>query len=289
MEGAMRNIFLFIRRYFNFLLFLVLQGVCIFMLFNYNSFHNAVFMGVANEVTGKFYQQYNGVEYYFQLKKTNDSLVKANAGLYNKLKQDFEMPDTVNKLTIDSIRVDSTEKYRKYKYMEAKVVGNSVSLPNNYIQLNRGALQGLQKDLGVIDVNNAVVGTVVDISNNYAVVMSLLHRQSSISAKLKKTGETGNVIWDGKNPNYVILKDIGKSVRVNKGDSVITSGFSEKFPYGLLIGTIAEIVEDKTTNVYTLKVKTAANFYNVQFVYVINNLQKEEPAELLKKVKKTNE
>lgn len=259
------------------------------MLFNYNSFHNAVFMGVANEVTGKFYQQYNGVEYYFQLKKTNDSLVKANAGLYNKLKQDFEMPDTVNKLTIDSIRVDSTEKYRKYKYMEAKVVGNSVSLPNNYIQLNRGALQGLQKDLGVIDVNNAVVGTVVDISNNYAVVMSLLHRQSSISAKLKKTGETGNVIWDGKNPNYVILKDIGKSVRVNKGDSVITSGFSEKFPYGLLIGTIAEIVEDKTTNVYTLKVKTAANFYNVQFVYVINNLQKEEPAELLKKVKKTNE
>src|SRR5665647_2131276 len=79
------------------------------------------------------------------------------------------------------------------RYMEAKVIGNSVSLPNNYIQLNRGALQGLQKDLGVIDVNNAVVGTVIDISNNYAVVMSLLHRQSNISAKLKKTGEVGNL------------------------------------------------------------------------------------------------
>ena len=115
-------------------------------------------MGIANEVTGKIYKQYNGVEYYFQLKKTNDSLVKANETLYNKLKQDFEMPDTVNKIAIDTIRVDSTEKYRKYQYMHAKVIGNSVSLPNNYIQLNRGILQGMQKDLGVIDINNAVLG-----------------------------------------------------------------------------------------------------------------------------------
>jgi len=246
-------------------------------------------MSSANEVTGKIYKQYNGIEYYFQLKRTNDSLVKANTRLYNKLKQDFVMPDTINKIAVDTIKIDSTEKYRKYKYMEAKVIGNSISLPNNYIQLNRGAMQGLQKDLGVIDINNAVVGTVIDISNNYAVVMSLLHRQSNISAKLKKTGETGSITWDGKNPNIVLLKEIGKNAKVNKGDSVITSGFSDKFPYGLLIGTITEKIEDKSSNTYTLKVKTAANFYNVEFVYIINNLQREEPAELLKRVKKTNE
>jgi rod shape-determining protein MreC len=246
-------------------------------------------MGVANEVTGKIYKQYNGVEYYFQLKKTNDSLVKANERLYNKLKQDFEIPDTINKFFIDTIKIDSTEKYRKYQYMQAKVISNSISLPNNYIQLNRGALQGVQKDLGVIDINKAVVGTVIDLSNNYSVVMSLLHRQSNISAKLKKTGEVGNVIWDGKKTNSVTLKDIAKGVKVNKGDSVITSGFSDKFPYGLLIGTVQEIIEDNSTNTYTLTVKTAANFYNQEFVYLINNLQKEEPRELLKRVKKINE
>ena len=285
----MRNIFLFIRRYFNFLLFLILQGLCLFLVFNYNRFHNAVFMDIANEVTGKVYKQYNNVEYYFQLKRTNDSLVKANERLYNKLKQDFEMADTVNKIAIDTIRVDSLEKYRKYQYMEAKVVGNSVSLPYNYIQVHRGSAQGLQKDMGVINVNNAVVGTVIDVSPNYAIVMSMLHRQSSISAKLKKTGEVGNIIWDEKKPNIVLLKDIGKNAKVSKGDSVITSGFSEKFPAGLLIGTIDQIVEDKSSNVYTLKVKTAANFYTLEFVHIINNLQKQEPGELLKKVQKTNE
>lgn len=246
-------------------------------------------MNVANEITGKAYKQYNNVEYYFQLKKTNDSLVKANERLYNKLKQDFEMPDTINKFVIDTIRIDSLEKYRKYLYMEAKVVGNSVSLPNNYIQLNRGSLQGLKKDMGVIDPNNAVVGTVIDVSNNFAVVMSLLHMQSNTSAKLKKTGETGNIVWDGVKPGIVILKEIGKNVKVNVGDSVITSGFSDKFPYGLLIGTISEVASEKSSNVYTLKVRTAANFHSVQFVYIINNLQKDEPKELMKRVVKTNE
>ena len=90
-------------------------------------------------------------------------------------------------------------------------------------------------------------------------------------------------------PNVVTLKDISKEVKVAKGDSIITSGLSDKFPYGLLIGTVKEVINDKTSSTYVIKVKTAANFYNLQYVYIINNLQKFEPQELLKKVKKTNE
>ena len=285
----MRNIFLFIRRYFTFFFFLVLQGFCFFMLFSYNRYHNAVFMGIANEVSGKVYKQYNGIEYYFQLKKTNDSLVKANERLYNKLKQDFEMPDSANRIVVDSVKVDSLLKFRKYLFMQAKVIGNSVNLPNNYIQLARGSSQGVQKDLGVIDANNAVVGTVIDISDNYAVVMSLLHKQSNVSAKLKKTGEVGSVVWDGKQPNIVILKDIAKGVKIVKGDSVVTSGFTDRFPYGMLIGTVNEILEDKSSNTYTVKLKTAANFFNVEYVYIINNLKKDEMQDIMKRVKKTNE
>ncbi len=86
-----------------------------------------------------------------------------------------------------------------------------------------------------------------------------------------------------------MLKGISKSVKVSPGDSIVTSGFTDRFPYGILIGTVSEILLEKTSNSYTLKVKTAANFYNVQFVYIINNLLKQEPQELLKRVKKTNE
>ncbi len=246
-------------------------------------------MNAANEITGRVYAQYNKVEYYFKLKKTNDSLVKANERLYNRLKQDFEVPDTVNLSVTDTIKVDSLEKHRKFLYMQAKVISNSVNLPNNYIVLSRGAMQGITRDLGVIDANNNVVGTIIDISNNYAVVMSLLHMQSSISARLKKTGEEGSVTWDGKQPNMVLLKNISKGVKVARGDSVVTSGFTDRFPYGLLIGTVAEIIADTKSNSVSLKIKTAANFYNVQFVYIINNMLKEEPAQLLQKAQKAHE
>ncbi len=241
------------------------------------------------EVTGSINKQYNTVEYYFQLKKTNDSLVKANEVLYNKLKKDFDMPDTASRISIDTLKVDSVLQFRRYQYMEAKVVGNSVSQPNNFIQVHRGSAQGLIPDLGVVDVNNVVVGTVMDVSNNFAVVMSLLNGQSNISAMLKKSGETGVIVWDGKETNIVNLKDISKATKIMKGDTVITSGYSDKFPYGLLIGTAQEVINDKSSSTYTIKVKTAANFYNLQYVYVINNLQKDEARELLNKVKKRNE
>jgi rod shape-determining protein MreC len=134
-----------------------------------------------------------------------------------------------------------------------------------------------------------VVGTVIDVSNNYAVVMSLLHMQSNTSAKLKKTGEEGSIIWDGNQPNIVLLKGISKGVKVSIGDSVVTSGITDRFPYGMTIGRVNKIFLEKKSNNYILEIKTAVNFYNLQFVYIINNLKKDEPTQLLKRVQKANE
>jgi rod shape-determining protein MreC len=112
--------------------------------------------------------------------------------------------------------------------------------------------------------------------------MSLLHKDSKISAKLKRSGEVGQVIWDGKDPNRLSLIDIRKSAQVAKGDTVFTSGFTTTFPYGLMIGTIDEIVKDKGTNNYIIYLKSTTNFYNIQYVYAIENLQREEVDQLLK-------
>ncbi|HSV11739.1 MAG TPA: rod shape-determining protein MreC [Hanamia sp.] len=281
----MRNILLFIRIYFTFIFFLFLMGLSFYMLFSYNKYHHAAYSKIASEVTGNLNKKYNSIEYYFQLKKTNDSLVKANAELYNKLKQDYEVPDTVNKMVIDTLKVDSLQQQRKYLYMPAKVVYNSINLLNNYIELHRGAQQGITSDMGVIDVNSSVVGTVVEVSNNYAVVMSLLHEQSNLSARLKKGGETGFVSYDGKTPGILYLKDISKQAKINQGDTIVTSGFSDKFPRGLLIGYVKDILNDKSSSTFTIRVIPAANFENLQYAYIINNLQKEEPEQLLKKVK----
>ena len=280
----MRNIFLFIRRFLNFFFFLVLQIIALSMLFRYNKFHEAAFAGVAKELTGGIYDRANNVEYYFHLKTTNDSLVQENVRLRNMLTSNYEPADTAFRLFTDTIPYDTLGHYRKFIIREAKVVNNSTGTQNNYVTIHRGSNQGVQKDMGVIS-SSGVVGTVVNVSGNYASVMSLLHRQSQLRASLKKTGEVGTVQWDGNSPLYLTLIEIPVSAPVAKGDSVITS-LSDTYPKGILIGTIDNINRDPSSNFYTLRLKPATNFFSLQYVYVIENLQQSEQRRLEEATKK---
>jgi len=281
----MRNIFLFIGRFSNLFFFLLLQAVALTMLFRYNKFHEAAYMNVANEVTGKVFLRYNGIETYFSLKKQNDKLREQNASLLNLLKVDFSAPDSTLQMITDTIRIDSIEQYRKFLFMPAKVIGNSVDAQNNYLTLHRGYNQGVEVNMAVVGPEG-VIGKVINVSPNMSVVMSLLHRKNSVVALLKKGSGFGEVIWDGKDPGYVTLTKIPRTIKINKGDTVVTSPYSDIFPAGQTVGYVDEVVEEKSTSMYSLKVKTATNFYSVQHAYVVKNLQKAEMDSLLKKVKK---
>ncbi len=285
----MRNIFLFLRRYFNFLVFFILQVFCIYLIVQNSKYHQAVFGDAANRITGRVNSQYNKIEYYFQLKKTNDSLVAANERLYNMLPQNFNIPDSINsRQVVDTLRIDSLTKYKKYTYLAAKVVANSVSAQNNYVVLQSIHAPRFREGMGIVDPNNAVVGVITEVSGQFAVVMSLLHKDSKISGKLLKTGETGTVSWDGKKPNLITLSGISKGVKLTKGDSVITSGFSAIFPRGLLLGRIDEVYLEQATNNLRIVLRTGANFHNLEHAYVIDNAEQKEIDKLLEKAKTKN-
>ena len=88
-----------------------------------------------------------------------------------------------------------------------------------------------------------------------------------------------------RTPLYLTLKNIPKSDSVAKGDTVVTS-VNSSFPPGFVVGTVQEIVTDKSTNFYVLKLKTAANFFNLQQVHVIENIQYTEQTKLLEDTRK---
>lgn len=270
----MRNIFLFIRRHFNFLFFLVLQIISLSFLFRFSKFHQAAFLNVSTEITGRINERYNNIEYYFQLKKTNESLVQENVRLRQLLKENYESPDSARRLIYDTIKADTNSVIR-YRILEAKVVNNTTSLQANYLTIHRGFDQGVRPNMGVTGPQG-IVGSVVNVSKNFATVQSMLHYQFKHVAKLKHSNETGTISWDGLSPLYVIMKNIPKSVKVEKGDTVLTTQLSGIFPANLMIGTVAEIVADNSSSFYTLKVKTATNFGNIEYVYVIDNIQYNE-------------
>lgn len=282
----MRNIFLFIQRYFDFLFFLLLQVISLTFLFRFNKFHEAAFMNVSLETIGWVSSRYDNVESYFTLRKTNEELSFKNEELQNKLKENYFKIDTGAMQVNDRELSDTLQKYKQYVWRSAKVVNNSIGLQNNFITIHRGEKQGVKKDMGVISASG-VVGSVISTSENYAVVMSLLHRQSRVSARIKKTGELGIIQWDGESPLFLKMSNVPKSVNINLGDTIVTSQYSYLFPKGIMIGTVAEVINDKASNFYTLKMSPSTDFYKLEYVMVVENLQKDEQLKLEESTKKS--
>ena len=272
----MRNVFLFIQRYFIFFVFLFLQGLALWMLFKYNRFHKAVFLGVASEVTGTINSKVDVVDDYFHLSEENRRVHRMNDSLLNVLKSNFAPTDTTTKLVTDSTRYDTITPVRRYLYRDAKVVHNSVTKESNYLQLNRGATGGIRDNMAVINSAGEAVGVVVNVSPNFSQVMSLLHIKSRVTAALKKTGDYGTLEWDAVDPRYVTLKGIPKNVDVKRGDTVITSVYSYNFPPGFLVGRVESSITEKTSGFHILKIRTVVNFSSIQQVFVVENLQRNE-------------
>jgi rod shape-determining protein MreC len=285
----MRNIFQFIRRYFTFLAFIILQVLALWILFKYNRVHHAIGLGVASEFTGVVNKQVDKLDDYFHQGEENKRVHRLNDSLMNLLKNNFMITDSSQKLVTDSVMIDSVKGVRRYFWRDAKVVYNTVNSERNYLQINRGSKYGIRDNMAVLSSDGAAVGVVVNVSPNFSEVMSLLHVQNSVSASLKTTGDAGKVEWDAKDPRYVLLKGISRNIPVKIGDTVLTSRYSYNFPPDKLIGTVAGIGTDPASGLYLLKVKTAVNFSNIQQVFVIENLQRDEQMQLEKDTEKKYE
>src|SRR5678810_651031 len=140
----MRNIFLFIRRYFTFLAFVLLQVFSLYMLFKFNKLHHAAFSGIANEFTGSMNKQVDKLDDYFHQGEENRRVHRMNDSLLNLLRSNFSRLDTSQLEVADTIMVDSTKSLRRYVWRDAKVVYNTVNSDKNYLQLDKGAKYGIR-------------------------------------------------------------------------------------------------------------------------------------------------
>ncbi len=278
----MKNIIGFIRQNFTFFTFLILQIVSLVMLSSYSKSHQTFFGGMTNQVIGDINTRYNNWSYFFRLKKTNTLLAAENVALRNQLAQNFIPFDTTKKLGTLILRKDSLEKTRKFYYYPAKVVGNTFTLQKNYITIERGALQGVKKEMAAISPDGSIVGIVIEVNDNYSKIMSLLHRNSKVSAMLKRDKVAGTVEWDGSDPDILTLKNISKSAAPKIGDSVLTSPYSASFPAQLMLGRVTKVLVDPSSNFLTLELKSATNFYNLELIYLVENKRMNEQLEIEK-------
>lgn len=265
----MRNLIIFIRRYFHFFLFLLLEILCLTLVWRNNAYQRSSFLNTTADLVGSLYQRVHTIQDYFDLKSVNDSLARENARLHNELLAEFHIPDTSSQLVRD------TAGHRQYLYLSAEVVNNSVNTGMNTFTIDRGRLGGIGPNMGVVS-SSGVAGIVIRVSDHFSVVMSLLHRDSRTSVRLARTGTLGYVHWDGRDPAYGILSDIPKSETLSKGDLVLTSGFSILFPPDIPVGQVTVIRNSGSRNFQSAVIRYATDFSRLEFVEVIRNNSADE-------------
>ncbi|MBL7777922.1 MAG: rod shape-determining protein MreC [Chitinophagales bacterium] len=267
----MYNLFRFFVTYHVFLLFLGLEGFCIYLIYKNNHYNQVAYIHTANNVSGRLYSAYTGITDYLYLRSTNDSLVEENARLREQL------IDSKYDNRIDTGAVsDSSKKYvQNYTYIAAEVIRNSLNRPVNYIYLNKGSKHGIKKQMGVI-CSNGIVGQVVSVTENYSAVMSVLSKDFKVSARFLKNDYFGNISWDGNSTTHVDLEQIAKHVPVKVGDTLVTSGYSQLFPKNVMVGTVSKVEAEPEKNMLDVRVKLSTSFGNVSYVYVVNNIRKSE-------------
>lgn len=273
----MQQIFNFIYKNSNRLLFLLLLGISLFLTIQSHSYHRSKVISSANFLSGGVYERINNVSEYLNLRTQNDALAQENAKLRSLL---FDVKDTTSIPKLDSIKgLHPTD------IVVSKVIHNSFKSHENYLTLNSGSAQGVKPDMGVIN-SLGIVGIVDNTSANYATVVSILNIKSQINAKLKKSNHFGSLGWNGKSTGFVQLTDIPRLAAIRKGDTIVTGGQSVIFPENINIGTVDKIYIDNQTNYYTLDVKLFNDMTNLGHVYIIKSNDREEIINLEKMRKK---
>lgn len=260
----MYNLIRFIKKYNYIILFLILEAICILMLICNLPYQKRKLTNLGNNISGKIFKTKSNWVNYFHLKDENLLLTEYNSSLMSMLYQRDN----------DSLSIPSDNSIN-YRFIPANVINNSIHRNNNYLLIDKGENDGLKKDMGVV-CENGIVGKIVNVSDNYASVISMLHPYTIVSARFTDNQHLANVCWDTHDYRYGIVKDIPLHLQLNKGDTLVTSGFSNVYPPDFMIGTIEEKIESDTKDFNTAKIRFSTNFSTLRHVFVIENLYQNE-------------
>lgn len=267
----MLNLMRFFVKNAPFFTWLLLTILSIILLCQHNPYHRSVWLGGANYVTGSVFKTTASAYSYFGLRSINEKqLIRLGELEAENLRLKQMMLDhaDMKKLAADTVT--------QYTYKIAHVVSNSINKIENFLVLDKGYEDGLRQDQGVAD-QNGVVGIVSKVSAHYSLVISLLNPNLRLSVSLKNDESYGSLWWNGSNPRYALLEDLPRTVKFEKGDTVVTTSYSTSFPQGVPVGTVEESFDQtENNNFLTLRIKLFTDFQSIHDVHVIDNADAEE-------------
>lgn len=270
-----------------FFTFVVVELACFYLMVNFSGGDQGkIYAHTSTLVGGQMNRQWHNVIQYWRSPDRLREVMRENDSLKTALlrARTVRVPyrDTFFLVNYDTLK---NRIYRPdFEFVAAEVISNSIGGSSNWIMLNRGKNDGVTDNSGVVS-QRGLVGVVRFTDDKFALVMSLLHRQTKISASLKNRGYFGSLVWEGGSPDVMTLNDIPKHVTVAPGDTVVTSGYSLMFPQGYQIGTVESATMPEGSNFHAIRVRLSQPMADIHDVYVVKNIFHTQIDSLLRRAK----
>ena len=270
----MRNLLNFILKNGHCFLFLLLEIASFLLLFRFNHYQGSVGFTSSNRVMGRIYAFSAEISSFFQLSTANTQLTQRNLELQIEnqlLREALSLRSKNDELD----RIVATSPDKNYTIIPATIINNSLNRPDNYITLDKGSADGVRSEMGVVN-GNGIVGIIYLTSEHYSLAISLLNSKSSISCKFKNNDYFGYLKWRGSDSRFAYLEDVPRHALFQRGDTIVTSGYSAVFPKGLLVGRVDSIADSKDGLSYLLRIQLANDFACLDDALIISNKKRQE-------------
>lgn len=218
----------------------------------------------------------SNIRVYRRALKTNTELRKQNILLLDKLNRIRAVAERNDELQamLQFNRKSDLELY------PVQVVGKSLTEANKVLTIDAGREDGIEKGMALISAKG-LIGTVVLTAPHYAQVMPFTHPLFRASATLRKSNAYGIVKWDRGHRNQLVLKYVPKTVPVDSGEVVVTSGYS-KFPPRIPIGKVLYVEPEQGKETKNIYIDPFINLYRVAEGFVVTS----QPDTTIKKLNK---
>lgn len=252
-------------------LFIALETLSLLLVVERGVVQRYKVLGAVHGVEAWFWQRTSQIGYYLNYRSENERLAAENLQLRQQLAQ----------YAAARQQLDSVVRFVEpggFSYVGATVIRNSVDRQHNFLVLDRGAKDGIEKGMGVVTARG-VVGIISSVTRHYAYVISLLNTDQSVSAKLSESASFGPMSWKGTDPGEAVLTQIPVHVQAAPGDTVFSSGYSTIYPPDIPLGAVEKSTIRQGSS-QDLTVTLFEDFRSLRNVYIVKNNRRQELEEL---------
>lgn len=163
----------------------------------------------------------------------------------------------------------TTSKYSQYTTVTADVVAKDAGNWYEMFTINKGYLDGIEKDMVVLAFGG-LVGKVESVGPNYATISSVINGTYSVSSKTLRTDDEGFITGDLYNIGTYKMEYIDIDAEIKEGDEIVTSHLSSIYPAGITIGFVQDVFLDETNKISKTAIITpVVDFKHLDRVLVI--------------------